>query len=131
MKKYFIYIFLMIFMSSCGMMFKNKPTHTKIVNNSNYNIEILNHNSNIIEKLEPNKNIVVSEKQPIQIRDKDGKICKVPRNTNGGVVAADILASLFIPIWPITIPLVWIIDTTGGYLKDNIPYIETSHCFFQ
>ena len=41
----------MIFMSSCGMMFKNKPTHTKIVNNSNYNIEILNHNSNIIKHI--------------------------------------------------------------------------------
>lgn len=118
----------MTLISGCGMMFKNNPTDTKVVNNSNYNIEILNSNSNIIEKLEPNKNIVISQKQSIMIKSEDGKICKVPRNTNGEVVAADVLASLFIPVWPISIPLIWIIDTSGGYLRDNVPYVEVSQC---
>lgn len=129
MKKSFCMLIVLILLTNCGMMFKNKPTPTKIINNTNSEVVILDSNKNPIEVIKPNNEIVVEQKNAMRIRGKSGSMCKIPRTTNGGIVAGDILASLFVPLWPISIPLIWIGETTGGYLRDNVGYIEVSTCF--
>lgn len=118
-----------LMLSGCGMMFKNHPTPTKIVNDTNGKVTVLDSNNKKIGYIEPNDSMNINQKKAIKLSDEANKSkCRVDRDVNIGVVALDILASLFVPLWPVTIPIIWITDGAGGYLRDNVQYVETSSC---